>query len=275
MTRNPRPDFSQKATNKVVLQETLQHPLTLAGAAFGVLGGLATVLFDGGIGLALVAGSGAAVGLGSFLVNYFGRGKTFADRHLRKMHEQLLARQQQALLKLRADLEQLGDIPGAEQYVKQGRDQFAKAQKKYSNFEQMLGEKLGQHELTYGRYLGTAEQVYLALLDNLLEATHRLAAIQEIDLNYIDERRATLSQQPSLAEADQAELATLAKRADLRQTQIDLVNALMTANEEALTALDLATAAVTQLQTGKGRAAVALDEAMGELQVLAGRVREY
>lgn len=273
--RENRPDFSEGATKKAVLNETLQNPITLFGAASGILGGLATVLFDGGLIVSTVALGGAALSVSSWLINYFGRNKILADRHLKKLHLELEKRKEAALKQIKLDLEELKSIADAQHLAKQGSDQFLKSVEKYRNLESILKQKFSQTEITYVRYLGTAEQVYLTILDKLLDVTNTLKAIRTIDLDYIEERLQVLSQLQQPTEADRREQDTLQNRLDLRKKQIQKVNILLTDNEEAMTALDHTAAAISETKTVKGRANADFESAMNELQRLANQAKRY
>ena len=273
--KDVRPDFSERATKKAVLNETLQNPITLVGVASGILGGLATVLFDGGIIVSSLAIGGAALSVFSWLVNYFGRNQILADRHIKKLHEEFDKRKQAALKQIQLDLDALVSIPGAKHLAEQGSEQFQKSEEKYLNLESMLKQKFDETEITYGKYVGTAEQVYLQILDNLLDVTNTLRAIKTIDIEYINKRMKALDQLEELDEADLKERETLNSRLILRDTQIDKVNMLLTRNEEAMTALDHTAAAISGTKTLKGRASTDFQSAMEELQRLASQVERY
>lgn len=268
-------DFSEKSTQKAVLSEALQHPITLIGAASGILGGLATVLFDGGLIVGSIAAGGAALSLFSWLINYFGRNKTFTDRHIKKLHEELAKRKKAAIIQIKIDLDHLIDIPGAQHFAIQGRDQFIKSEEKYINLEMMLKQKFSETEITFSRYLGTAEQVYLSVLDNLLDISNLLKSIKAIDIEYIRQRTVALGQLSEATEADKKEVETLQNRIELRKKQLDKVNILLTKNEEAMTALDITAAAISETRTSKGRASKDFQSAMDELQRLANQAKNY
>ena len=113
----------------------------------------------------------------------------------------------------------------------------------------MLADKLNRKELTFARYLGTAEQVYLSVLDNLLSVASTLKSAATIDSSYIQSRLDLLGSIETPAEADLQETQTLNKRLDLRVKQLERVNTLLTKNEVAMTELDNTTAAISQMRT--------------------------
>lgn len=270
-----KPDFSKSATKKAVLNESLQNPWTLFGAASGILGGMATFLFDGGLFLGSVALGGATLSIISWCINYFARHDVLADRHLDRLHKKLEARKEAALKQIKNDLDALTAVPGVEEYSEQGSVQFTKAAEKYQNLELLLQKKFSTTEVTYRRYVGTAEQVYLSVLDNLLDVTNKLKSIRTIDVDYIQSRAAQLQSKQELEKADEAELETLKNRMKLRQKQVQKVNVLLTENEQAMTALDHTTAAISDTRTSKGRADADFESAMEELTRLAGQIQKY
>ena len=93
-------DFSQKATQKAVLNNTLQHPLTLYPVAVGVLGTLGILLFQAPLLAVGAAIGGFGIGVGSWIVNYLIRNKTWANRYIESLHKKLDAEKQAALEKI-------------------------------------------------------------------------------------------------------------------------------------------------------------------------------
>ena len=275
MSKTKTQDFSREATQKAVLNETMQHPVTLGLSALGILGGTATALFNlGTVGIAAGA-CGLTLGVASFLVNYYGRRDVFVSRRMARMHEILEKAREEKVTAIKKELKGLVGLKGAEEYAKQGANQFDMAQKKYLNIENILQRKFESHELTYGRYLGTAEQVYLSVLDNLLDAIDALKSIETIDVKYIQERFQVLDQLKDKTDADEKEMKTLHDRRSLRETQLQKVNELLTDNEEAMTVLDRAAASISEVQTGQQMARGGVDGAIDELTELANRARKY
>ena len=72
-------DFSQKATDKVVLHTTLQHPLTLYPIAIGFVAVAAILLLQSSAIAFQVAVGGLSLGVGNWIVNYFFRRDRYAS----------------------------------------------------------------------------------------------------------------------------------------------------------------------------------------------------
>jgi hypothetical protein len=184
----PEPvDFSPEAVNKAVLHKTLQRPTVLYPAAVGGLGALAAVL----LGPALIFIGPALIGLGGgfvwWLLDYtLGKDKHSAEV-LRQLRERLSGQRAAALRRLQGQLDDIGFAAGLAQ--------LQHFQAKFDAFNALLGRKLDPNELTYARYLGMTEQVFLAGIDNLNRCADTLHALQTIDLEKI--RRASRCSRPT------------------------------------------------------------------------------
>ncbi len=252
---------------RAVLRNTLGHPLSVYPVVFGALGAMAAVLF-GAPGL-LVWGASGVFGLGfvSWIFNFFVRRDRFASRYLERAHAALAAKTEQSLQRLSQELEELE--------IQQGVDQLERFRTKLDTLEGILKRKLNRYELTYGRYLGMAEQVFLAAVDNLNEAVELKQSVSAIDPGYIERRQIELSRLERLRPEDESETRSLKERLILREEQLVHVSELLSQNEEALTKLDTTTAAIAMMKTGAGHAPVNLETAMGELALLAKRTDQY
>lgn len=171
------------------------------------------------------------------------------------------------LLRLERDLGRLGS--------EQGMSQLRLLRQKLDKLTDVLRRRLDDGELTYGRYLGTAEQVYLSAVDNLHEVTVALTSQSGIDGTYIEERIRALGGRNSESKGTSRELETLYERRALLKQQHDKVAELLTQNEEAMTVLDNTTAALAGTRTRKGHASMSAEEAMRELEMLASRTSRY
>jgi hypothetical protein len=141
-------DFSQKATQKAVLNNTLQHPLTLFPVAIGLLGTLGILLFQAPLLAVGAAVGGFGIGITTWAVNYLGRNKTWANRYIESLHKKIEAQKQAALEKIERDLIGSQTLKGTEQFAEQGALQFKMIQNCFENLKSILGEKLNAGELT-------------------------------------------------------------------------------------------------------------------------------
>ncbi len=166
---------------------------------------------------------------------------------------------------LREDFAALGFTEGVEQ--------LGMLQEKYRNLAEVLGLRLDSGELTHRRYLGTAERVYLAAIENLQDVAILLRSISTIDPAALALRLKDLKQRRDfpVPEAVQA----IEDRRRLYEEQRRRIASLLAQTEAAMTALDRTSAALAGSRTAKGLTEVAIDEAMRDLAELAGRAGDY
>jgi hypothetical protein len=270
----PLSDFSQKAIQRAVLKEGLGHPLTLFPPALGLISGLAGFLFSVPPLFAIMAGT-FVIGAGSIIVNIFLLSERSASRYIRRLNAKLKEHEKYVLASLEKDLLECSSIKGGEHYALQGVEQFRRIQEKYQNVLDLLEQKLSSGELTFGRFSGAAEQVYLSTLNNLKQVVATLQSAGTIDPGYIEGRLEQLGMLKQKSEADGKEVDTLKKRRALREEQLDKINHLLTRNEEAMTEMETTTAAIADMQTDGSFAATDFDHAITLLQELAQRAHMY
>jgi hypothetical protein len=261
-----RPDLSTAAINTAVFTRSLQHPSFVYPAALGALGGLGALLFGGPtlIAGAAVAAAAAAVGLG---VNCVLRREAIAREYVEYAHSQILAERTAMLQELEQDLKKAAN--------KDATRQFERFREKIRAFEEALGDKLQTGELTYARFLGIAEQVYLSAIDNLRGVVAAARSERAIDENYIGGRIAEIEGAPKRSEAKERELAGLKEQLRIDTEQKAKIEGLLAQNEEALGRFDAAIAAIGDMKTGSGEATMDMESAMSELARIAKRARDY
>ncbi len=267
-------DYSSESIGQAVRRESFLHPLVLYPTALGMLSGLAAMLYN--LPLLFVGMGGMlAFGAGTSVINYFFREKSITSKYLEKLSRKLGEEREKVLATLNSDLQAAAKVQGAEQYGKQGMEQFALIEKKYRRLREMLQKKFAVGELTYGSFLGAAEQVYLSVLDNLLKIVVLIQSAETIDPDYIATRIDNVQGLKTVTEADEREWLALKQQLLLRETQLQQVNVLITENEESMTAMDQTIAAIAEVQTGKGLAEVDVQSAINRLQEIAGRTKLF
>ncbi|MFC1855200.1 hypothetical protein ACFL2A_01475 [Thermodesulfobacteriota bacterium] len=267
-------DFSERSKNKAVLNKSLQHDATLWPGAVGLLGTLGAVLFDAAW-IPVVAIAGLGVGSLSLAVNYFFRSNKFGDMYLNNLRKQVAEHKKKVIKELRKEIASYKSIPDLRLFSEQALEQFERIESKFETLQHMLSKKLIDGEITYSRFFGTAEQVYLAVLDNLSDVTHMLKVVKGVDPEYIDSRLDELNKLEALKPADEEEINTLNRRREVRKSQHDKINTLLTRNEEAMTQMDVTTAALTDMKTVRGQALVDIDTAKEQLDELAKHAKNY
>ena len=142
---------------------------------------------------------------------------------------------------------------------------------KRNNLVDVLNRRLDAGELTYARYLTTAQQVYLSALDNLHEIAISLRSISTIDRDYIETRLADLHSQSS--DSAQSERASIEGRLELLTSQEDKLARLLAQNESGMTAMDRTATALADAPIG--RTPEDAEAAMAALEELAQRAMKY
>ena len=267
MPSGGQPDFSEKAISRAVLRQTSQHPAVLYPAGVGVVGGLAVLALGPSLlGLGALA-AGGALALGGWAVNQWLRRDHFASRYVKALRERLADEHTEVLQALESGLTEIASKPGLLQ--------LRRVQEKFEAFGNVLRSKLKPGELTYSRYLGIAEQVYFAVLDNLDRIVNVSRGIAAIDLNYTGERLAELEALQRPAEAESRELESLRQRVALAKQQRGQIKDWLAANELAMTQLDHTAMTLAGTDTMRGLARLDLETAMTELQRLAAATALY
>lgn len=259
-------DFSKSAVNSAVIKSTFQHPSVLYPGAVGILGGAAALLLGPStLLIGLLAGGLGIAGL-ALSTNFGFRREHFANSYIKQLYEKM---EQERLERKRHLQLALNEVRSNE-----GLNQYKRLTEKFTAFQNLLGEKLTPGELTYGRYLGMAEQVYLAALDNLSAMVGTIKSMNVIDVKYIESRIEELSSKKDNPETKE-ELEALMERLKLKDTQHVKIQNLLSQNEKAMTKMDMTIAAIADMRTESTRATMDFEAAMSELQRLAHKAKDY
>ncbi len=175
------------------------------------------------------------------------------------------------------DLERQRDLEAdlSELQYPQGIEQLRMLRQKLDNLTEVLKRRLNAGELTFGRYLLAAQQVYLSAVDNIHDVAVVLRSVSTIDQAHIDDRLSELRKLTEPTEEQIKEVASLEQRNSLLDQQMTKVADLMSQNESAMTVLDKTAAAFAETKTGTGRAALEIEEAVKALETLAKRAHKY
>ena len=264
---SPLPDLSKGAVDKAVLAGALQHPAVVYPAAGAVIGGLGAAVLTASPLLIAGAAVGGGIALVSLGVNYLFRRDYFATRYLEAAHKNLVEYRQALLQHLEQDLAQVK--------AKEAMAQLDRFTEKLRIFEDVLDDKLDPKELTFQRFMGIAEQVYLSGLDNLRQVASIRKSAGGVDEAYIRNRIRQLKTAGEISKAKKDELLSLEKQLELVAKHSGSVEALLAQNEQALAQMDQAMAAVADMKTGSTHSSVGMETAMSDLQQIASRATAY
>ena len=261
------PDLSKGAVDKAVLAGALQHPAVVYPAAGAVIGGLGAAVLTASPFLIAGAAVGGGIALVSLGVNYLFRRDFFAARYIEAAHKNLVEYREALLQNLVQDLNQVK--------AREAIAQLERFGEKLKTFEDVLDDKLDRRELTFARFMGIAEQVYLSGLDNLRQVAAARKSAGVVDEGYIRGRIKALKGAGELSKAKKDELLGLEKQLELAAKYGSSVEELLAQNEQALAQLDAALSAITDMKTGSTQSSVGMETAMSDLQHIANRAHTY
>lgn len=165
-------DFSDEAVKKAVRSTGLLHPMTLYPPVLGISAGVVSILF-GFQTLFYLAVLGILTGIGNAVLRMFYLKDKIA-LNLQRLNRKVLAEQaRRATEALESNLLELGRERAAKQ-VRYLKDTFFR-------FKEKLVSQIGKDKPEYEQYLGSAEVMYLAALNNL-----KAVADNERDKRLID-----------------------------------------------------------------------------------------
>ncbi|UCH95819.1 MAG: N-acetyltransferase [Candidatus Aminicenantes bacterium] len=199
-------DFSNRAVNKAVLSEALQHPTTLFPAAVSILSALYMTLVNfNETSFALAVGSGF-LSLVSWIFHYFVRGETIAENYIKELKEKRKVYKKQQV----EDIEERCKAAG----FTQGQQAAKELLEAYTRLYQFLKEKSKKvKSMTAQRFMILAEETY----DQGVKFLNKALVLYQA-LNQIDEKKLIKE-----LRAWQKEVKNLEKNGQKEEEQKDLV----------------------------------------------------
>lgn len=149
----------------------------------------------------------------------------------------------------------------------QGRKQLVKLNGAYHRYQQALNARLSESELAHARLITLAEQLYLAVLDNLSEACSAVQSISAIDTDYLNQQMANAS--------DSAQRNALAERLALYQEAEARLTVLLTENTAAIDALKDVEQTLKSVNLRPGSPSKGLDDEMQRLDAATQNLSSY
>jgi hypothetical protein len=224
--------MSEAAAKRAALSDTIQHPLTLLPTVAGVLAGiglpvLTTVSIPVGAGIGLL---GIFVGGLHWAFRYFAGGDACMQKFYAERHEEFQKLKEAKAEQLAADLKKKG--------CKRGQVQVGQLDEKFQNLVEVFGRVLSPSELTYSRFVGTAEQVYTSGLENLERIVVLLTNIDDIDRDEVGDQITALTGKKPRNVADERNLTAFKRQAGVFDSTEQEVQELLAQNEEALATMD-------------------------------------
>lgn len=261
-------DFTPKAINRALMEYANNHwlfrysiPLFFGSILFSVLFGFSYAKFLVSIGLLGLAGF-------SWIINYYFSADKFKRKYLDHLN-QIIADYTQAKLKnLKEDLNKFNDYVATKQL-----EQFIK---KFEVLVDILKTKFDPDSLTFGRYFGIVQEVYLSGIDNLADILVAHKTVQSIDVNYINDRLNKLGTAEKDSMVVKKELEALQRSLDSHKEQGLKIQHLLAENEMALTQIDETTIAISEISKSRDKQAeIDMENSMKALVDMKERSKYY
>jgi len=274
--KNRRPaaeDFTPRAVNRAVLAETLQHPLTILPAAAGVVGGL----YMGLLGLDPMAFAitlaSALVAAGAWVVNYFLRGESFAERHVERLQAQRLALRDE-------EVEALAQGWLATEHA-DGVQQVRELRQAYGQLRAFLEERLAQdrgHGLQLRRLLVLAEDTFREGVAILRQGLNLVRALASVDRDGLERELATWQAEGGQSSTRITRIAAHEERLALCAEQEEAIERLLAESEILEAALQKTYLEAAKLESpealfARGRTASELERAVEAARRVEDRLR--
>ena len=236
-------DFTPRAVQRAVLQDTLQHPATILPGALAMVVALWSVAIDlSPASLMAVLGFGF-VSAAAWVINYVGRGEKLAEQHVQKLRALRAEYERREVEELALACQRAGFLAGAKE-----AQELTDAYHKLHQF--LVEQQTGQRGASGERFRALAEDTYRHGVALLHKALNLFQALQGVDVDTLEqERQAWIKQQeqegPSESLARNIETHT--KRLDRYHRRQEELRALLAQLNELETALETAYLEVVDL----------------------------
>ncbi len=257
-------DFMPRALKKALLKHSLEH-WTFQYSVVGVLLSALSIPLFGftePIFLALVSTFGLS-GF-SWIWNYVINSEKFIHKHVERLQKSIIHQTNRKRKQLRENLRHHNHSKGVEQ--------LELVQKKFDTYIEVLELKFNPRELTYKRYYGIGQEVFLSAIDNLSAVVLSLKSLEGADRSRI------LGRIKQLNEKDKASLeekAALMRRLDLYDKERQKVKQLMAENEAAITQIGETTIALSNIDVKDKEGKIDMENSMRELIDMTKRAEDY
>ncbi len=283
-------DFTRRALYRAVLKDTLQHPLTIFPAAASALGGLYMGLFGLDPTSLAVALGGALVGAGAWVVNYFIRGETLAERRVAKLRDRRERHHHAEVATLEAEWSETGLAEGVQQ-ARELREAYQKLEEFLSGRlgAEGSGERTADRGLSAQRLMVLADDTYREGVAILRSALETFRALRQVDHEKLEQELSAWQEElrtVRLAGAESARIESLEtriashqRRLQLFRERVESIDRLFAESEALESALESTYLEAVDLQgpealLGHGQAASALERAVGAARRVEDRLRQ-
>ena len=183
LARKPRgEDFTPRAVQRAVLQDTLQHPTTILPAALATVAALWSVAIDlSPASLAAMLGFGF-VSCVAWVINYVGRGDTLVEQHMQKLRALRAEYERREVEELALACRGAGFLAGAKE-----AQELTQAYHQLHHF--LLEQQAGRGNASGERFRVLAEETYRHGVAILHRALNLFQALQRVDVDTLERER--------------------------------------------------------------------------------------
>jgi len=261
-------DFSQKAIKNALVQRanhhwSLKYSVSFIGGTllFGTLFGFTYPIF-------LVILSTFGFSAISWVYNMFISAGNFEKSYVKNLQDKIREQTKVKQLTLKVNLLQYDCLNGAEQLV-----QF---QTKFDILVDIIKSKFDETQLTYNRYYGIVQEVFLSGIDNLSDVVVAYVTLTSIDVSYIKKRLKKLKNDKTDNLIVKKELTALQNSLKSFEHQQQKIKSLLSENAVALGQLDETVVAISEISRIKDKdSQVDMEDSMRQLQQLTKRTKLY
>lgn len=262
-------DFTPGAIKEALFKTANSH--WSVKYALPLLGGCAAygVLFESLMGALIAAVTVVGISGIRWIYAVFIDAKNFKSKYVKQLQDAITEQIEQKRKDLKKNLLTYGCSQGAKQLV-----QF---QKKFDTLIDILRTKFDEGQLTYQRYYGTAQEVYLSGIDNLNSVVMSYKALESIDIEYMRNRLKYLSKKDYESDIHlKKEFNAIKRGIETFENQNEQIKAFLAENATALVQIDDTTISISQItRTKNNEAQVDMENSMSALTELAKRSHLY
>jgi hypothetical protein len=236
-------DFTARAVQRAILQDTLQHPATILPGALATVAALWSVAIDlSPASLLAVLGFGF-VSAAAWVINYIGRGDKLVEQHIQKLRALRDEYERRDAEELALTCRRAGFLEGAKE-----AEELTEAYHRLHQF--LVEEQPGQGHASGERFRVLAEDTYRQGVAILHRALSLFQALQGVNVGTLEqERKAWLRQREHEGGSESLErnIESHTKRLDRYRRREQELRALIAQLNELETALETAYLEVVDL----------------------------
>ena len=153
--------------------------------------------------------------------------------------------------------------------------QFEQNEDRIRKFREVLRAKFEPSELTFGRYLSAADQLYTAIFENLRDVAVMLSNLDSLSVREARKELGVLERFATLSDDERRTADGLRERLAIAERTEAEIRSRLAYNDAALTELDRVNLALSSIKTSKSSSNIDLEATMDELRELAERAKKY